>query len=58
MNELALICVISARDSVILKKSLKKWDNGDKIDGLVRDNLLTIISGYYEKSYGSALRVV
>lgn len=56
LNEKATICTISARDSLLSKKSIKRWDNGDKIDNV--DALCSIICEFYKKSYSDTLIVV
>ncbi|MDJ0038509.1 hypothetical protein QM637_22115 [Pantoea allii] len=54
----AMICVISARDSMLSKKSLIKWDSGDKINLNEVDFLCEKIKKYYAKSYSEELVVV
>lgn len=58
VNEKALICEISARDSMLSKKSLKKWDDGSSIDTEEREQLVALIAKYYTLSYKAALVVV
>ncbi len=54
----AIICEISARDAMLSKKSLKKWDNGRALDELERERIAAIISKYYKLSYKDDLIAV
>ncbi len=58
LNDKAIICIISARDAMLSRKSLKIWDNGDKITESEVDKLCPIICKFYEKSYGDNLTIV
>ena len=44
----AIICSISARDAMLSKKSLKKWDSGRVIDETERDRVAAAIAKYYK----------
>lgn len=58
IKDKAIICVISARDAMLSKKSLKKWDDGQTINESERERLSTIISKYYKLSYKDDLTAV
>ena len=58
IEEKALICEISARDGMLSKESLKKWDNGSAIGAEDREQLAALIVKYYTLSYKDALVVV
>ncbi|MCL6745341.1 MULTISPECIES: hypothetical protein [Kosakonia] len=58
LNDRALICTISARDAMLSKKSIKRWDNGKLIEEQERDTILEIIKCYYPKAYLSELTVI
>lgn len=58
INDRALICDISARDSMLGKRSLKKWDDGRLIGAEDRELLVALIQKYYTLSYRDVLVVV
>ncbi|WP_436874273.1 hypothetical protein [Kosakonia sacchari] len=58
LNDRALICTISARDAMLSKKSIKRWDNGKLIEEQERDTILEIIKLYYPKAYLSELTII
>lgn len=58
LNDRALICTISARDAMLSKKSIKRWDNGKLIEEQERDMILGIIRSYYPKAYLNELTVI
>lgn len=58
LNDRALICAISARDAMLSKKSIKRWDNGKPIAEQERDMILEIIKHYYPKAYLSELTII
>lgn len=58
INNKALICIISARDVKLSQKSLKKWDDGSKIEEEERIFLCDLIVKYYEKAYGEMLAII
>ncbi|HDS1154188.1 TPA: hypothetical protein QDZ66_005044 [Pluralibacter gergoviae] len=58
IKDRAIICIISARDAMLSKKSLKKWDSGEKIDSDEVELLCNTIQKYYAKSYSDELIIV
>ena len=54
----AVICVVSARDAMLSKKSIKKWDSGRNIDEAERDQVAAVIAKYYKLAYKDDLTVV
>jgi len=58
LNDRALICAISARDAMLSKKSIKRWDNGKVIEEQERDMILEIIKNYYPKAYLNELTII
>lgn len=54
----AVICAISARDAMLSKKSIKKWDSGRSIDEAERDRVAAVIAKYYKLAYKDDLTIV
>lgn len=57
LNELALICEVSARYSTLDKTSLKRWDDGSVIGADEREALAKIIARYYRLCWKDDLRI-
>jgi len=56
-NESGLICEISARYSLINPKTIKQWDNGNKISEEEREKILEKIIHFYKIAYKNDLKV-
>ncbi|GAA0538000.1 hypothetical protein LX66_2025 [Chitinophaga japonensis] len=56
-NDKGLLCEISARYSLINPKTIKQWDNGDKISEEEKDQILAKIIHFYKIAYKNDLTV-
>lgn len=58
LNDKALICLISAHEAKLSKKSLKKWDDGTLINVSEKEKICQLICQYYTLSYVDQLTLV
>lgn len=50
-NDKGFICEISARNSIVFTKTIKKWDNGKKISTEEKDKIIERIGKSYKMAY-------
>lgn len=56
-NERAFICEIDAVNGFINAKSVKKWDDGNKIAGEEKDKVLEMLLYLYKRFYNDAAKM-